>query len=126
AQIAREAAELLDGAELVASAGDEFVGVRLVADVPDEDVVRRIEGDVEREGQFNGTQIRGKMSAAERHRFDDLLAHLLRQQGEVFGRKRLELRGLVNGIEYSCHESSLLQGPQGRYMPERLPRRSAT
>src|SRR5690348_18368605 len=56
------------------------------------------------------------MSATQRHRFDDLLAHLLRQQGEVFGRKRVELRVPVNGIEYSCHEFSLLQGWQGRYM----------
>src|SRR6478752_7619641 len=117
AQVAREAAELLDGAEFVTPPRNQLVRVGLVADIPDEDVVRGIEGDVEREGQLNGPQIRSKVSAAERHRFDDLLAHLLRQQGEVFGRKRLELRGLVNGVEYSCHESSLLQGRRGRYAP---------
>ena len=49
---------------------------------------------MERERQLNGAQIRRQMAAAQRHRLDDLLAHLLREQIELLRGKRLELRGL--------------------------------
>ncbi len=106
AQVAREAVELLDRAELVAPAGDELVRIRLVADIPDQQILGRVEGDMQREGQLDGAEVGGEVPTAQRHRLDDLLADLLRELIQLGRRESTQLRRLVNAIQYSSHAIS--------------------
>ena len=60
----REAVLLLDGAQLVAPAGQHLVRIGLVADVPHEPVVRRVEDIVQRDRELDGAEAGGEVAAA--------------------------------------------------------------
>ena len=72
----REAATLLDGVELIATAGEHLVRIGLVADVPDQAVARRIEHVVQRDGEFDRAEAGGEVAAARRDAADQVVAQL--------------------------------------------------
>ena len=63
ARVAGKTMALTELLEVVAAACDELVHVGLVAGVPQDDVARAFEDPVQRDGQFNGAEIRAKVTA---------------------------------------------------------------
>ena len=62
-----QAAFLADGANLVATAGQNFVRVGLMADVPDKLVERRVVDVVQRHGELHRAKPGGEVSAGTAH-----------------------------------------------------------
>src|SRR6185369_3169788 len=73
---------LLDGVQRVAPAGEHLVGIRLVAHVPDQPVTRRLEDVVQGDGELDGAEARGEVSASRGDAADEVLAQLLAELGE--------------------------------------------
>ena len=69
---ARQALALAQGADAIASAGENLVRIGLVADVPDDDVAWRLEHMVQRNRQLDHAQARAQVSARLGDRVDGL------------------------------------------------------
>ncbi|OIQ71187.1 hypothetical protein GALL_472000 [mine drainage metagenome] len=67
------------GADTVASPGQDLVRIALVPDVPDQLVARRVKHGVNRHGKFNHAQPRAQMAAGFRHRRNRLCPHFVSQ-----------------------------------------------
>ena len=78
-QIARKAAKLTDGMETLAAACHQFMNVCLVSNIPDQPIFRRIKHEMERQRQFDGSQIWREMPTTHRDGFDNLAPYLRRQ-----------------------------------------------
>ena len=82
----REATALLDRVEALAPSGQHLVRIGLVPDVPDQAIVRRVEDVMQRHGQFDGAEARGKVPAARRDAANQVFAQLGANLAEaVFG-----------------------------------------
>ena len=106
-----QAAFLADGANLVATAGQNFVRVGLMADVPDKLVERRVIDVVQRHGELHRAKPGGEVSAGTAHAVEQVTTQLVAQlrqalfwqqtqflsgidqrQGRVFGNIKTHLR----------------------------------
>ena len=120
-QEAVEAAILAHGLEALAAPGKELVDVTLVAHVEDELVLRGVEDAVERDGQFDHSEVRPEM-ASHRTRVilgedaDEFFAHFLGEDGQVFFVEFLNVRRGIDLVE-KTHGLGLLRkgGPGGRH-----------
>ena len=68
---AGETAMLALGVKAVPPAGNDLVGIGLMADIPDEAVYGRVETVVERQGQFDSTEVGSEMAAGLGEGFKD-------------------------------------------------------
>src|ERR1051325_9799279 len=73
-----DAAVLLDARQQLAPSGQNLMRVSLVAHVPDDAIARRVKSIMKRDGQFDSAQACARVAADTRHRFEDVLAILLR------------------------------------------------
>ena len=70
---AAEAAGLAQGADAVATTGQDLVRIALMANIPDQPVIRRVEHMMDRHRQLNHTQRRTQMPPGLRDRLNRLL-----------------------------------------------------
>ena len=69
--------------EVFIASGKQLVRIRLVAYVPDNGILRAVKNTVERNGQFNHTEITGEMPAILSHNLYNFMANLLCQSGKL-------------------------------------------
>ena len=60
----------------IPAAGQKFMCIRLVTDIPDHLILRKVKHEMDRHSQFDGTQIRRKMTARAAHAFDQEIPYL--------------------------------------------------
>jgi hypothetical protein len=96
---AGEAAALPQGADPVATAGQDLVRIGLVADVPDQDVGGRLIDVVQRHRQLDHAKPRAQVAAGHRDSVDGLEAHLVRKLPKFGDRKAPRVRGRCDGVE---------------------------
>lgn len=75
----------------LAPTGQDLVRIGLVPDVPDDAIARRIEYVVQRDGQFDGTEIGGKMPAGGGDVVQHEIAQLGREIRQLCARELLEV-----------------------------------
>src|SRR5690554_1303680 len=75
----RYAIELAQVGHGFASTRENFVRIRLMPDIPDNRIVRGVENVVQRNGQFDRSQVGRQMPPSLRDRLQDELAQLLSQ-----------------------------------------------
>ena len=92
----REAAVLADRAQPIAPAGEDLVRVGLVADVPEDLVARGVQQRVQRHRQLAGAEVGAEVPADLADRVDDVLAHLLRELGELLLGELVQVLGTVD------------------------------
>ena len=97
---------LADRVKSLAAAGDEFVRIALVAGVEHELIARRVEDVVQRECQLNDAEVAAEVAADLRDHFDDPLADLLRQLGQLGAIELPDIGRGVDLIEKSSHVRS--------------------
>ena len=97
--IARKTAALTKALESVTSAGQQFVHVGLMPGVPKQDVLGRFEDAVQRQRQFDHSEVRTQMAPRRigRDRLDDELSDLLAQLVELGVGQFQEVGGRFNG-----------------------------
>src|ERR1041385_4469435 len=88
----RKAALLLDRADAVAAAGEDFVRVALVPDVPDQAIGWRIEQVVQGDRQLDDAQSGAEMAAGAGNGFDQVLAQLTRNVRQFALYERAQVR----------------------------------
>ena len=76
--------------------GEDFVRVGLMADVPYQLVGRRVVYVVQRNGKFNGTEVRRKVSAGLRDRVDQILPQLVRQLWQLLSFQLAQIGRLID------------------------------
>ena len=87
---------LLDGRQALASAREHLVRVGLMSDVPDQPVMRRVEHIMQGDGQLDGAQAGGEMSAAGADALDQELAQFRREGRQRGERQAAQIR---RGVE---------------------------
>ena len=78
-----QTAELPHRGKAIEPPGKHLMDIALVTDVHDKAVARRVEHTMERNGQLDHAEIRSQMSSGLRKNFDQLIAHFLRELGQV-------------------------------------------
>src|SRR5665213_1097409 len=81
---------LAQGANTVATSGEDLVGIGLMADIPNDLVVGRIEHIVQRHGEFDDAEPSAQMAARHRHRIDGFLPQLIGQLAQLPARKHAQ------------------------------------
>ena len=99
---AGQAAALPQGANAVASSGEDLVRVGLVADVPDQFVGRRVEDVVERDRQLDHAEPGTEMPAGLGDGVDRLGPQLVGELLELLSRQVLEIARQVDAVEQGC------------------------
>jgi hypothetical protein len=79
--------------------GKNLVCVGLVADVPHDAIVRRVVDAVQGHGQFDCAEIRRKMSAGARHRFNQESAQFSRQLRQLLAIQTAQVGRAVDGFK---------------------------
>ncbi len=95
--VAGEAAAAAEAVELPGPAGERLVDVRLVAGVEHDLVVRGVEDAVDRHGELHDAEIGADVPAGLGNRFDEELADLVGQTGEVGLVERFEVGQSADG-----------------------------
>src|SRR5690606_40844119 len=95
---ATDATVLAQAAHALAPAGEDLVGIALVADVPDETVAGRVEHVVERDGEFDRSQVGRQVPAGAGYRVDDKAAQLIGQLREAIAAELSEFPRIVDGL----------------------------
>ena len=80
-------------AKLLAPPGEQFVRVNLMADIPDETIARAFEHVMERQRQFDDTQIGAKMPAGLCQRVQQKGAYLFGKVRELFAGNAFQIFG---------------------------------
>ena len=101
ARVARDAAQLAQRMELVIAAREQLVRIALVADVPDDLVGRRVEHAVQRQREFDHSEIGGQVPGIARDRLDDDVAHLGRELQHISAVEALDVRGGMDLLEHA-------------------------
>ena len=96
---AGQPAALPQGADAVASAGEDLVRVGLVADVPDQPVGRCVEDRVQRDGQFDHAQAGAEMAAGLGDGVDRLGAQFVGQLLELLQRQIFHVERQLDAVE---------------------------
>ena len=91
----RQAAQLADGFQLRAAAGEHLVRVGLMAHVPDQAVVRGVVAVVQRQRELHGAQIGREVAADAAQGFDQVAAHFQRQRVELLGGQGAQVLGVA-------------------------------
>src|SRR5436853_624037 len=100
-----QALVLADGRQLIAAAGEDLVRIRLMSDVPDDLVARGVQDGVQRDGQLAGAEVGAEVAADLADGVDDVLAHLLRDAGELLLGEAVEILRAVDRVqEARAHE----------------------
>ena len=99
AQEAARAVFLADAPERLAAARQHLVPVRLVADVPDHAVGRRVEDVVQRNGEFDGAEAAGEVTAARRAARNQLFTQRRCGARQHRARQPPEISRLTNLVE---------------------------
>jgi hypothetical protein len=79
-----------------------------MAHVHDESVSRRIEHAMQRDGQLDYPEIRTQMSPGLRKDLDQLIAHFLRELGQILLAQRFDIRRRTDRVEQALGRSSRL------------------
>ena len=74
---------LAQGGEAILAAREDLVGIGLMAHIPHDAILQEVEVVEERDGQFDGAQVRAEVAAGLRYGRDDEGAHLRRQVFEL-------------------------------------------
>ena len=106
ARVAREAALLLEPAEVV-PAGEQLVHVGLVAGVEDDRVARRVEDPVQRDGQLDHAEVGPEVPAGLGDGVDEEGPDLLGQGGQLLRRQGLEVIRTVDRVQH-VHDQVVL------------------
>jgi len=96
---AGDAVQLAQRAHLVAAARQDLVRIALVADVPHDAVFRRIEDVMQRNGQFDRTQVRRQMAARLRDGIEHEGAQLVGQRPELAAVQSAQVGRIVDGVQ---------------------------
>ena len=78
-----EALELPHRMKTIEPAGKNLMDIALMAYVHDKAIARCVEHAMQRNGQLDYAEIRSQMSPGLRKNFDQLIAHFLRELGQV-------------------------------------------
>jgi len=89
------AAVLADRAELLTPSREDLVGVGLVSHVPDDLVPRGFEHGMKRYRELARPEVRAEVPADLADCVDDVLAHLLRELGELLLGQAVQVLGIV-------------------------------
>ena len=81
------------------TAGEYLVSVGLVANVPHQTIIGRIENVVQSDSQFDGAEIRRKMSAGGGHRFNDEFAQFLGKRRQIASIELAQIGWVVDLVE---------------------------
>ena len=84
--------------EVFGTTSNEFVGVGLMPGIPQDDVVRGVEHAMESEGELDHPEVGAEMAAVGVDRFNDDVAHLGRERGELLGGEGLEVGRRLNRL----------------------------
>ena len=63
--------------------GQDLVRIGLVSDIPDDAIGRRIEHIVQRDREFDRTEIGGQVAAGARDRIDDVITQLIGKRRQL-------------------------------------------
>ncbi len=91
-----QAAFLPNGADFVATAGQNFVRVGLVADVPDQLIERRVVDVMQRHGQLDRAKPGGEVAAGAAYAVQQVATQLVAQLRQALFRQQTELLGGVH------------------------------
>src|SRR4029453_741480 len=94
-----EALELTHRMKTIEPAGKHLMDIALMTDVHDKAIARRVEHTMQRNGQLDHAEIRSQMSSGLRKNFDQLIAHFLRELGQVLFAQRLDIRRRTDRVE---------------------------
>ncbi len=90
---------LADSRERLAAARQHLVSVRLMSDVPDQPIRGRIEHVVQRDGEFDGAEAAGEMSAARRATRNQLVAQRRRRFRQRLAGQTPKVSRFANRVE---------------------------
>jgi len=93
---ARKAAALTQGANAIATPGEDLMRIGLMPDVPDQTVARRVEHVVQGDRQFYDAETGAEMAAGYRDRADHFRPKFVRQLTEV---GRVEPAQIFRGLD---------------------------
>src|SRR6266496_1472249 len=96
-----ESLELPHRMKTIEPAGKNLMDIALMTDVHDKAIAWCVEHTMQRNGQFDHAEVRSQVSSGLRKNFDQLIAHFLRELGQVLFAQRLDIRGRTDPIEQS-------------------------
>ncbi|MNS64699.1 hypothetical protein D3C72_978350 [compost metagenome] len=96
---ARQAAALTQGADAVATPGQDLVRIALMADVPDQDVLGRLEHMVQGHGQLDHAQRRAEVASGDGDGVDGLGPHVVGQLLQPRDIEPAHVGGNGDGVE---------------------------
>jgi hypothetical protein len=94
-----ESAELSHRIKTIEPAGKHLVDVPLMTDVHNESVARRVKNPMQRNRQFNDTEIWPQMPSGLRKDSDQFFPHFLCELGQILFAQRLDISGGLNPVE---------------------------
>ena len=113
ARIPGKPALLTELVELLNATGEHLVDVGLMTGIPDHDVLGRPEDAMQRNGEFDNTEVRAEVAAGRRDFLDEEGPDLLRELRHLLYRQRTDIIGIADSTKQTHARSLPGEAPFG-------------